>query len=444
MRGSHAAGDDVAAIGITNQRETTVAIDRADGARPRARDRLAGPPHRCRVRGARRRRPRARCSARAPASPCDPYFSATKMRWLLDHGVARRRARHSGCARSTRSCCWHLTGGADGGVVRHRRVERLAHHALRPRRRARGATSCARCSACRRGALAELAPVVRRRSGTSPTTSSRASTASPIAGILGDQQAALFGQRCTSPGMVKATFGTGAFLLANAGDGAASATSTASSRPSRGTSASTGGRTFAARGLRVRRGRGDPVAPRRARPRRARRRRPAAWPRASTDANGAMLRPRARRSREPVVGPRRARRARWASRAGVTRAHVARAVVDALGVPGPRDARRDARRRRRRSPSCASTAAPRRWTCCASSLADGARGSRAPTGSVEATAIGAATDRGCRRRRACTLEGSRRRRGRTRRVRARGDADVRRPRLRGLARRGRARPGARR
>jgi glycerol kinase len=75
-----AAATDVAAIGITNQRETTVVWDRQDGCAALQRHRLAGPPHRARLRqAARTRRRQAHGSEQAPAWCVDAYFSATKL-----------------------------------------------------------------------------------------------------------------------------------------------------------------------------------------------------------------------------------------------------------------------------------------------------------------------------------------------------------------------------
>jgi glycerol kinase len=209
----HAEGHRIEAIGITNQRETTVALDRDDG-------RILAPAI---VWQDRRTAPQCAALAASGAAatirartglPCDPYFSATKMRWLLDHAPLDGAARLGLCTIDT-LVCWHLTGGALSGayVTDASNASRTMLYDLDagdftdelcellgvPR------TSLATLTASSAVAGAVAAPTLPALRGI------------PVAGILGDQQAALFGQRCLADGMVKATFGTGAFLLANAG-----------------------------------------------------------------------------------------------------------------------------------------------------------------------------------------------------------------------------------
>jgi glycerol kinase len=206
-------GHQVEAIGITNQRETTVAIDRADG-------RVLAPAIVWQD-----RRTATRCAelAAAPSGPriraltglpCDPYFSATKMRWLLDHAPLET-ARVLGLCTIDTLVAWHLTGGPGRGtyVTDHSNASRTMLYDLD------GATwsdeLCAMIG-IPRDALAALCPsagVV----GTVAIDELPGLRGTPIAGILGDQQAALLGQCCTRDGMVKATFGTGTFVLAHAG-----------------------------------------------------------------------------------------------------------------------------------------------------------------------------------------------------------------------------------
>ena len=392
----HAAGDDVGAIGITNQRETTVAIDRADG-------RVLAPAIVWQDRrtadacaDARDATVTTRRSARAPGSPPTP---------------TSRRPRCAGCSTTARSTtptrlglctidtlvCWHLTGGPDGGAYAHRPVERVAHllYDLDA-----GAWSDELCAlfGVPRGALAEILPSC-GPFGEVAEDLVHGPRGVPVAGILGDQQAALFGQRCTSPGMVKATFGTGAFLLANAGD----------ERPARrrrprhhrrvGPRRRTVARAFALEGAAFVAGAAIQWLARRARARSRPRRRPAGSPRRVDDANGACFVPALARARQPLVGPRGARHAHGTLARRHARARRACGRRRA-GLPGARDARRDARRRRRRSPSSASTVARSSMDLLCQSLADGARlVVRRPT-SVEATAVGAATIAGVARRRA--------------------------------------------
>ena len=114
------------------------------------RDRVAGPPH--------RRRAATSCASRASRSWCaqrtglviDPYFSGTKIEWMLEHvDGLRERARRAACAsgRSTRGSLQAHRPGGD------RLLERVAHDAVRHRRRCAGTTSCATCSACPLAAL---------------------------------------------------------------------------------------------------------------------------------------------------------------------------------------------------------------------------------------------------------------------------------------------------
>ena len=208
-----AAGHDAVAIGITNQRETTVAIDRSDG-RPMApaivwQDRRTAP---------------ACASLRASGDDvvlrtrtgltADPYFSATKMQWLLEHAPLDH-ARELGLCTIDTLVAWHLTGGPEGGayVTDPSNASRTMLYDLDD---ATWSKALCELFSVPPGALATIVPSC----GVIGTVAAKVSprlAGVPVAGILGDQQAALFGQRCTSEGMVKATFGTGAFLLVNAG-----------------------------------------------------------------------------------------------------------------------------------------------------------------------------------------------------------------------------------
>ena len=207
------AARDLAAIGITNQRETTVLWDRASGA-PLA-NAIVWQDRRTADHCARLKREghAARVTSKT-GLVLDPYFSATKLAWLLDHVPGARSARSAASSpsgRSTRWLAWKLTGG---GAPRHRSDERLAHAALRHRHRRRGTTSCSRSSASR----ARCCPRCGRRAACYGATEPQLFGAPvPIAGIAGDQQAALFGQACHSPGMAKNTYGTGCFMLLNTG-----------------------------------------------------------------------------------------------------------------------------------------------------------------------------------------------------------------------------------
>ncbi len=214
------AGDTVAAIGITNQRETLVAFDRSTGQ----------PLHRAIV--WQDRRTAAICAELTEAGHLplvrattglvlDPYFSATKATWLLrsgELGLAADDPRLSLCTVDT-WVLWNLTGGAAGGV-----------YATDPSNASRTllldtATLAWSLELCDLfgvpiGTLPEVRPSAGRLgravlAGLGPASSVLDGV--PVSGVLGDQQAALFGQACFEPGMVKVTYGTGSFALANAG-----------------------------------------------------------------------------------------------------------------------------------------------------------------------------------------------------------------------------------
>ncbi|MEM6288585.1 MAG: glycerol kinase GlpK [Bacteroidota bacterium] len=203
---------DMAAIGITNQRETTVVWDRATGA----------PVHNAIV--WQDRRTAALCDQLKAAGHegtfrnktglvLDSYFSGTKVRWTLDHvDGARDRAEAGELAFGTVDAwlIWNLTGGQTHvtDVTNACRTllfnihtgdwdDELLEILQVPR---------------------AMLPEVRSSSEVYAETSDDLfSTPIPIAGIAGDQQAATFGQRCIEPGMAKNTYGTGCFMLMHTG-----------------------------------------------------------------------------------------------------------------------------------------------------------------------------------------------------------------------------------
>jgi len=201
---------DVAALGITNQRETTVLWDRASGA-PVApaivwQDRRTAP-----MCDALRAAGHAPLIARKTGLVIDAYFSGTKLKWLLDNVPgARSRAAKGELAFGTIDSwlVWNLTGG---GV-----------HVTDPSNASRTLLFDIRSGAWDEELL-RLFDIPRSVLPTVVPSSAICATASidgvdvPIAGIAGDQQAALFGQACHSPGLAKNTYGTGCFLLLNTG-----------------------------------------------------------------------------------------------------------------------------------------------------------------------------------------------------------------------------------
>jgi glycerol kinase len=194
----------VAAIGITNQRETVVAWDRRTG----------DPLHMAIV--WQDRRTAARCRRleeaghlnlvrQATGLVIDPYFSATKMAWLLSEGGVHAGPR---LALGTVDAwiLWKLTGG-EVFATDPTNASRTLLYDIRY-----GAWSTELCDLF--GVPTAALPQVRRTSGRFGTTPDGV----PVSALAGDQQAALFGQACLRPGMAKNTYGTGSFVLMNVGE----------------------------------------------------------------------------------------------------------------------------------------------------------------------------------------------------------------------------------
>ena len=206
-------GKDIAAIGITNQRETTLLWDRRTGQ----------PLHPAIVWQDRRTSEFCAKLKQQGSEPLftkttglvlDPYFSGTKLRWLLDHipGV-RRRAEKGELAFGTVDTwlLWQLTGGR----VHATDVSNASRTLLLNLHTGNWDDELLKLLRIPR----EVLPEVRASSGVFGEVSTlRALRGIPISGIAGDQQAALFGQACWSPGMAKNTYGTGCFLLMHTGD----------------------------------------------------------------------------------------------------------------------------------------------------------------------------------------------------------------------------------
>ncbi len=209
MARAGAEARDIAALGITNQRETTIIWDRATNR----------PIHNAIV--WQDRRTADRCAALRQDEPMiaartglllDPYFSATKIAWLLDHVEgARVAAREGRLAFGTVDSflLWRLTGGKvhASDATNASRTLLLDIH--------RGSWDA---DLCRLFDVPEaLLPQVRDCAGDFGTTELFGRPIR-ILGIAGDQQAAMVGQGCFAPGMVKSTYGTGCFALLNTAD----------------------------------------------------------------------------------------------------------------------------------------------------------------------------------------------------------------------------------
>jgi glycerol kinase len=211
LSGVGAAG--IRAVGITNQRETTIIWERTTGQ----------PIHRAIVWQDRRTAQVCSQLKAQGAEPLvrkktglllDPYFSGTKVAWLLDHVPgARTRAERGELAFGTIDTflLWRLTGGRVHAtdVTNASRTLLFDIHAQDWDEELLQLLRVPRA----------LLPVVRDSSEVYGTSEPALfGQALPIAGIAGDQQAALVGQACFKPGMAKSTYGTGCFLLLNTGD----------------------------------------------------------------------------------------------------------------------------------------------------------------------------------------------------------------------------------
>ena len=206
------APGEVAAIGITNQRETTIVWDKATGR----------PIYNAIVWQCRRTAPLCE-QLKADENFCgyikertglliDAYFSATKLKWILDHVEgARERARAGELLFGTVDSwlVWKLTGGK-AHVTDYTNASRTMLYDIQNLRWDE--------EICRRLDIPmEMLPQVCSSSQVYGHANLQGVEV-PIAGIAGDQQAALFGQGCFQPGEAKNTYGTGCFLLMNTGE----------------------------------------------------------------------------------------------------------------------------------------------------------------------------------------------------------------------------------
>ena len=202
---------EIAAIGITNQRESTLVWNRRTGQ----------PVFNAIVWQCRRTADRCRRLQEEPGFvqavrettglPIDAYFSATKIQWILEHVPGARAMAEDGelCFGTVDSwLIWKLTGGARH-VTDHTNASRTMLYNIHTRQWDEGL--------CRRlGIPMTMLPQV-QPSGSVFGTIQLDGAEIPVAGVAGDQQAALFGQGCYGPGQVKNTYGTGCFLLMNTG-----------------------------------------------------------------------------------------------------------------------------------------------------------------------------------------------------------------------------------
>jgi glycerol kinase len=209
---AHVQPSDVAAIGITNQRETTIVWDRTTGQ----------PIHNAIV--WQDRRTAAFCEElkaqgheswiqQRTGLLIDAYFSAAKICWILDHVPHARQLAEAGqLAFGTVDTwlIWKLTGGKLH-ITDASNASRTMLFNLHSSNWDSDLLSLFRIPA-------SMLPEVKASSAVYGEASAEGLSGIPIAGIAGDQQAALFGQRCTTPGLTKNTYGTGCFMLQSTGD----------------------------------------------------------------------------------------------------------------------------------------------------------------------------------------------------------------------------------
>jgi glycerol kinase len=202
------AGETIAAIGITNQRETVVVWDRSTG-EPLApaivwQDRRTAV--RCDELKAQGVEPRIR---ELTGLVLDPYFSASKLSWLLHDGGVSASQPNLAFGTVDTWVLWKLTGvhATDPSNASRTMLWDIGKQAWSPELLSLFdvPASC----------LPEVMPSSGRFGITDPSVAAGLSV--PVSGIAGDQQAALFGQACVEPGMTKNTYGTGSFVLMNVG-----------------------------------------------------------------------------------------------------------------------------------------------------------------------------------------------------------------------------------
>ena len=206
-------GQDVAAIGITNQRETTVVWDKDTGQAV----------HRAIVWQDRRTSEYCQALKADGIEPeisaktgllLDPYFSSTKLRWILENveGV-RARAEEGKLLFGTVDCflIWRLTGGAVHATDATNAARTMLYDITR---------GCWDPDICKlMGIPMVMLPEVRDSADDFGVAQAELlGKAIPILGVAGDQQAATVGQACFLPGMLKSTYGTGCFALLNTGE----------------------------------------------------------------------------------------------------------------------------------------------------------------------------------------------------------------------------------
>jgi len=206
------AGATPDAIGITNQRETVCAWERATG-RPVHRA-IVWQDRRTAERCAQLKKQKKETLVRSRTGlVLDPYFSATKIEWLLEHVKGLRKRAKDGDVVFGTIDTWLIFRLTNGKIFAtdHTNASRTMLYDITKRVWDRDLLKLY-------GVPADALPEARNSSGDfGVAAAEHFGTELPISGVAGDQQAALFGQGCWAPGQAKNTYGTGAFLLLNTG-----------------------------------------------------------------------------------------------------------------------------------------------------------------------------------------------------------------------------------
>ncbi|NRA96482.1 MAG: glycerol kinase [Planctomycetes bacterium] len=202
----------VAGVGITNQRETLVALD-ADTGRPLARAIVWQCRRSSEICAQLRSDGHEAAYRDATGLLLDPYFSGTKMRWLLENDQTVSAAARAGRLRlvTVDAFLVHLLTGGRVLATDPTNASRTLVYDIHERA---WSTDLMGPLGVDQGMMSEVRPSA---GDFGVTDVDRVGFAAPITGVVGDQQAALFGQGCHAPGTAKNTYGTGCFLLVNAG-----------------------------------------------------------------------------------------------------------------------------------------------------------------------------------------------------------------------------------
>jgi len=209
---AHLSAKDIAALGIANQRESVILWER-DSGRPVHPAIVWQDRRTAEICEEIRRQPWAGLLRERTGLVVDPYFSGTKIKWLLDHvPQLRQRAQQGEIAFGTVDSwlLWKLSGGRIHATDCSNAARTLLYNIHRGEWDRELLTHF--------DIPAALLPEVRASSGDFGRTAAEwFGAALPITGVAGDQQAALFGQACFQPGMLKNTYGTGCFMVMNIG-----------------------------------------------------------------------------------------------------------------------------------------------------------------------------------------------------------------------------------